>query len=158
MHFTNGRNCCNYGSRLPAIWFWWQNTTRLHTRSGTSRWGNNGGRWWGGPGIDKESTYQLPIRHWTRVRVVVYGNYFRVYYDKNTDNRIELGNNFENVYIRWVGSERYRPPVSNVTVMFRVLGQVVIVMRMFNYEELFTINYLIVVLVTMVLLKLYRHL
>ena len=41
----------------------------------------------------------LPIRHWTRVRVVVYGNYFRVYYDKNTDNRIELGNNFENVPI-----------------------------------------------------------
>ena len=112
---TTGRNCCNYGSRLPAIWFWWQNTTRLHIRSGTQRWGNQGGRWWGGAGIDKESTYRLAVRKWTRVRVVVHGNYFRVYYDKNTDDRIALGNNFENVCTRWVGSERWRPSVSNVT-------------------------------------------
>ena len=123
MHFTTGGNCCNYGSRLPAIWFWNENTTRLHIRTGTKYdpaqgmygYGNNGGRTSGGVGIDKESTYNLPVRHWTRVRVVVEGNYFRVYYDKKTDNRIALGNKFENVCTQWIGPESWRPPVSNVT-------------------------------------------
>ena len=38
-----------------------------------------------------------------------------MYYDKKTDNRIALGNKFENVCTQWIGPESWRPPVSNVT-------------------------------------------
>jgi len=42
MHFTTtGRNCCSYGDRTPAIWFF-PRSTRLHIRCGTKSSGNFG--------------------------------------------------------------------------------------------------------------------
>ena len=55
MRFTNGGNCCDFGNRSPAIWFW-PGTTRLHVRIGDSTDGN-----WG---ID---TVALPLNTRTNV-------------------------------------------------------------------------------------------
>eukprot|EP00731_Ephydatia_muelleri_P037774 Em0560g2a len=41
LHFTTVNNCCEFGSRSPAIWFW-PGTTRLHVRIGDSSDGNWG--------------------------------------------------------------------------------------------------------------------
>ena len=41
VHFTTINNCCEFGSRSPAIWFW-PGTTVLHVRIGDSTDGNWG--------------------------------------------------------------------------------------------------------------------
>ena len=39
LHFTNGDNCCNFGQRSPAIWFW-PGTTELYVVIGNSAFGD----------------------------------------------------------------------------------------------------------------------
>ena len=41
VHFTTINNCCEFGSRSPAIWFW-PGTTKMHVRIGDSTDGNWG--------------------------------------------------------------------------------------------------------------------
>ena len=41
LHFTTVNNCCEFGSRSPAIWFW-PGTSRMHVRIGDSSDGNWG--------------------------------------------------------------------------------------------------------------------
>ena len=42
IHVTaTGNNCCDYGDRIPGIWFY-PNTRRLHIRDGSTDDGNNG--------------------------------------------------------------------------------------------------------------------
>jgi hypothetical protein len=38
---ATGGNCCNYGDRVPAVWFY-ANTRRMHVRDGSAGNGNNG--------------------------------------------------------------------------------------------------------------------
>ena len=67
-HFTRtGKDCCDVGDRMPAIWFW-PNTTRLHIRIGDASSGN-----WG---VDPEMN--LPLNQDTAVEIVANGNSIRV--------------------------------------------------------------------------------
>ena len=67
LHFTTtGRDCCDFGSRSPAIWFW-PGTTRLHYRIGDSTDGN-----WG---IDTDA---LPLNTRTKVTLECKGIYVKL--------------------------------------------------------------------------------
>ena len=59
---ATGNNCCNYGDRIPAIWFY-ANTYRLHIRDGSTSEGN--------AGCDPEE--QLVVDQPTDLRVEIRG-------------------------------------------------------------------------------------
>ena len=71
IHITaDGGNCCNYGQRIPAVWFYPGNL-RLHIRDGSTANGNDG--------CDPEE--QLPIGEDTTVRLEVRANNLEVFYN-----------------------------------------------------------------------------
>eukprot|EP00731_Ephydatia_muelleri_P003446 Em0001g3446a len=63
LHFTTGNDCCDFGSRSPAIWFR-TGSTELHVRIGDSTDGN-----WG---FDRTDALPLNIR--TKVTLECKGN------------------------------------------------------------------------------------
>ena len=63
LHFTTGTDCCDFGSRSPAIWFY-RSSTNLHVRIGDSTNGN-----WG---IDPPDV--LPLNISTKVTLECKGN------------------------------------------------------------------------------------
>ena len=67
---ATGNNCCNYGDRIPAIWFY-ANTYRLHIRDGHAANGN--------AGCDPEE--QLPLNEVTNVRMVMTATTVEVLYN-----------------------------------------------------------------------------
>merc|ERR1712072_737886 len=71
IHVTaTGNNCCNYGDRVPAVWFYPGNL-RLHIRDGSANNGNNG--------CDPEE--QLVVDQTTTIRLEIRGFFMSVYYD-----------------------------------------------------------------------------
>ena len=67
---ATGNNCCNYGDRIPGIWFY-ANTYRMHIRDGTTSSGNAG----------CDPTEQLTVDVATAVRVEFRAFMMEVYYD-----------------------------------------------------------------------------
>jgi hypothetical protein len=73
IHFTQtGKNCCDEGDRMPAVWFY-SSTTKLHIRSGRQGGGNDG----------CDPTDQLPIGQATKVDIRVQGGKMQVFYSGN---------------------------------------------------------------------------
>jgi len=71
LHLTaTGNNCCNYGDRIPAVWFYPGNL-RLHIRDGSAADGNDG--------CDPED--QLPLNEDTTVLLQIRANVLAVYYN-----------------------------------------------------------------------------
>merc|ERR1712127_334927 len=59
IHFSaTGGNCCNYGDRVPAIWFY-SGSTRFHMIDGHAKVGND----------ECPITDQLPLNKWTSVKI-----------------------------------------------------------------------------------------
>jgi len=59
IHFSaTGGNCCSYGDRVPAIWFY-SRSTRFHMIDGHARVGND----------ECPITDQLPLNKWTSVKI-----------------------------------------------------------------------------------------
>jgi len=67
---ATGNNCCNYGDRVPAVWFYPGNL-RLHIRDGHTSEGN--------AGCDPED--QLVVDQATTVRLEINGFFLSVYYN-----------------------------------------------------------------------------
>jgi hypothetical protein len=73
IHFTQtGKNCCDEGDRMPAVWFY-SSTTKLHIRSGRQGGGNDG----------CDPTDQLPIGQATKVDIRVEGGKMQVFFSGN---------------------------------------------------------------------------
>jgi len=70
IHFTVDGNCCGYGQRIPAVWFY-GGTTRLHIRDGHAGDGN--------AGCDPEE--QLPLNEVTNVRMQMTAGGVEVFYN-----------------------------------------------------------------------------
>jgi len=71
IHITaDGGNCCNYGQRIPGVWFY-PGSTRLHIRDGQGSNGNDG--------CDPEDL--LPIGEPTTVRIDINPENLQVYYN-----------------------------------------------------------------------------
>jgi len=84
IHFTaSGENCCEYGDRIPAIWFY-ADTTRLHIIGGTNSSGN----------ANFNPVYELPMNQWTTIRLRTVDDEGRIYYNDtymgsiSTDQRL----------------------------------------------------------------------
>merc|ERR1712127_876999 len=59
IHFSaTGGNCCSYGDRIPAIWFY-SGSTRFHMIDGHAKVGND----------ECPITDQLPLNKWTSVKI-----------------------------------------------------------------------------------------
>mmetsp|Transcript_32193 Transcript_32193/g.78573 ORF Transcript_32193/g.78573 Transcript_32193/m.78573 type:complete len:579 (+) Transcript_32193:77-1813(+) len=70
IHFTQtGKNCCDEGDRMPAVWFFTQ-STRLHIRSGRADGGNDG----------CDPTEQLPLGKATKIDIRVAEGKMQVFY------------------------------------------------------------------------------
>ena len=67
---ATGNNCCNYGDRVPAVWFY-ANTYRLHIRDGQASNGNDG----------CDPTDQLVVDTATTVKLEIRENGLEVFYD-----------------------------------------------------------------------------
>jgi len=68
IHVTaTGGNCCNYGDRVPAVWFY-ANTRRMHVRDGSADNGNNG--------CDPE--VQLPAEEYSKIQLQLTSDKLRV--------------------------------------------------------------------------------
>ena len=63
-------NCCNYGDRVPAVWFY-ANTYRLHIRDGQVSSGNDG----------CDPTEQLTVDTATTVKLEIRENGLEVFFD-----------------------------------------------------------------------------
>merc|ERR1711892_1369045 len=68
IHFTNNKNCCAYGARVPGIWFH-SGTTRLHVSTGTTTNGNH----------YQDLSEQLAINKKSIVEVRVVGSLAKVF-------------------------------------------------------------------------------
>ena len=79
IHFTaNGENCCEYGERIPAIWFY-ADSTRLHVIAGSNSSGNAG----------FHPIVQLPTNAWTTVRLMLVNDTGLIYYNDTFMGTIE---------------------------------------------------------------------
>ena len=67
---ATGNNCCNYGDRIPGIWFY-ANTYRLHIRDGTTSSGNAG----------CDPSEELVVNVATAMRVEFRGFHISVFFD-----------------------------------------------------------------------------
>merc|ERR1740124_905934 len=63
IHFTTGGNCCDYGQRVPGIWFR-GSSTRLHVSTGTSSNGND----------NQDLSEELPLNKKSLIEVRVVGS------------------------------------------------------------------------------------
>ena len=93
LHLTNdGKNCCNYGQRIPGIWFW-PNKLKVHVRDGDSKNGNHG----------CDPSQQLALHKWTNVRVEIRDRTTKVFYDNKEVCKRNVGANrrreFTNVQV-----------------------------------------------------------
>merc|ERR1712127_825358 len=71
IHFSaTGGNCCNYGDRVPAIWFY-SGTTRFHMIDGHQRVGND----------ECPITEQLPLNKRTNVKIDMRPTQCNVYFN-----------------------------------------------------------------------------
>merc|ERR1711964_836919 len=71
IHITaDGGNCCNYGQRIPGVWFYPGNL-RLHIRDGSTANGNDG--------CDPEE--ELPVGEPTTVKIDINPNNIEVFYN-----------------------------------------------------------------------------
>jgi hypothetical protein len=70
MHSLPGSNCCNYGDRVPAIWFY-SDSTRLRIDDGHSTAGND----------ECPIQEELPLNEATTVRIDVLATAVNVYYN-----------------------------------------------------------------------------
>jgi len=80
MHFTmTGDNCCDYGSRIPAVWFY-ADTSCLLVAAGTNE---SGSATWNG------RDEPLPMHSWTTVNIVAEGDDAKVYYNDTYVGRVQ---------------------------------------------------------------------
>jgi hypothetical protein len=90
IHFSVGGNCCGYGQRIPAVWFY-PGTLRLHIRDGSQADGNHG--------CDPEE--ELPLNTPTTVRVDMTAGGMEVFYNGISKCSAEGRDrtNFDNIQI-----------------------------------------------------------
>lgn len=88
LHMTaTGDNCCDYGDRIPAIWFF-DSSTRLHIVAGSTSNGNSN--------FNPEE--EIPLNEWTTIRIRVEGGEGEIYYNEvykgtiNSDMRMPHDN------------------------------------------------------------------
>ena len=103
VHLTTGSNCCSYGSRIPAVFFY-SNSFRLQVRSNINSNANDG-----------YTSSALPRNKWSSVKIEqklnptgqyifsVFINNKRVYFAENT-----RAMEFKNVKV-YAGSPWYKP-------------------------------------------------
>jgi len=90
-HFTqDGNNCCEKGQRIPALWIYPDNTTKMHIRFSTDNGGNDG--------LDTPSMPNATLSFFKPylITLVFNGNNFTFYINK----RQVVSKEFNNIYKR----------------------------------------------------------